>query len=220
MNTHSRQRHCKHDVTVARGSIERCVTCGAVLTNSENFAETVVKVLQSNTATFKVGDMVEVVGKIDKDWSDYLPVLDRYIGKVGKITFIHDHATSVAFGHAAWNFRPENLRHAKAETVQPTPTEQHRAIAQADDYQGIDGLTDEEIDREVNYQLGFAQRRVEILTGELAAMRLRAERAEHFVRIIAGLRTNNIGIGESEAGQLVRTAQATLQPITTKAGEP
>ena len=83
-----------------------------------------------------------------------------------------------------------------------------------DDYQGIDGLTDEEIDREVNYQIDFAQRRVEILTGELAAMRLRAERAEHFVRIIAGLRPGNIG--ESEAGQLVRTAQATLQPITTK----
>jgi len=83
-----------------------------------------------------------------------------------------------------------------------------------DDTEGIDGLTDEEIDREVNYQLGFAQRRVEILTGELAAMRLRAERAEHFVRIIAGLRPGNIG--ESEAGQLVRTAQATLQPITPK----
>ena len=138
----------------------------------------------------------------------------------------------------------------------------------SDDYEGIDGLTDEEIDREVNYQLGFAQRRAEILTGELAAMQARADavererdklriqcdslaladrisnkwaidafaytthlmerlaamearadRAEHFVRIIAGLRTNNIGIGESEAGQLVRTAQATLQPITPKAGE-
>ena len=49
---------------------------------------------------------------------------------------------------------------------------------------------------------------------ELAAMRLRAERAEHFVRIIAGLRPGHIG--ESEAGQLVRTAQATLQPITPK----
>ena len=35
-----------------------------------------------------------------------------------------------------------------------------------DDYQGIDGLTDEEIIREANYQLGFAQRRVEILTRE------------------------------------------------------
>jgi len=87
---------------------------------------------KADTATFKVGDMVEVVGKIDKDWSDYLPVLDRYIGKVGKITFIHDHATSVAFGHAAWNFLPANLRHAKAETSQPTPTEQLRAIAQAE----------------------------------------------------------------------------------------
>jgi len=85
-----------------------------------------------------------------------------------------------------------------------------------DNNQGIDGLTDEEIDREVNYQLGFAQRRVETLTRELAAMQARADRAEHFVRIIAGLRTNNIGIGESEAGQLVRTAQATLQPITPK----
>ena len=168
----------------------------------------------TDTATLKVDDMVEVVGKIDKDWSDYLPVLDRYIGKVGKITFLHDHATSVAFGHAAWNFLPANLRHAKAETVQPTPTEQLRAIAQADDTEGIDGLTDEEIDREVNYQIGFAQRRVETLAGELAAMRARADRAEHFVRIIAGLRPGHIG--ESEAGQLVRTAQATLQPITTK----
>ena len=132
-------------------------------------------------------------------------------------------------------------------------------------YEGIDGLTDEEIDREVNYQLGFAQRRVETLTRELAAMQARteavekerdklriqcdslaladrisnkwaidafaftthlkerlatvearADRAEHFVRIIAGLRTNNIGIGETEAGQLVRTAQATLQPLTPK----
>ena len=135
-----------------------------------------------------------------------------------------------------------------------------------DDYQGIDGLTDEEIDREVNYQLGFAQRRVEILTRKLTAMQAhteavekerdrlrlqcpslalaarisneslicafayttqlketlataeaRADRAEHFVRIIAGLRPGHIG--ESEAGQLVRTAQATLQPIA-KAGEP
>jgi len=42
----------------------------------------------------------------------------------------------------------------------------------------------------------------------------RADRAEHFVRIIAGLRPGNIG--ESETGQLVRTAQATLQPITEK----
>jgi len=132
-----------------------------------------------------------------------------------------------------------------------------------DDTEGIDGLTDEEIDREVNYQIGFAQRRVEILADELAAMQAhtdavekerdklriqcdslaladrisnkwaidafaytthlkerlaaveaRADRAEHFVRIIAGLRPGNIG--ESEAGQLVRTAQATLQPITTK----
>ena len=49
---------------------------------------------------------------------------------------------------------------------------------------------------------------------ELTVMRLRAERAEHFVRIIAGLRPGNIG--ETEAGQLVRTAQATLQPITPK----
>jgi len=132
-----------------------------------------------------------------------------------------------------------------------------------DDTEGIDGLTDEEIDREVNYQIGFAQRRVEILADELAAMQAhtdavekerdklriqcdslaladrisnkwaidafaytthlkerlaaveaRADRAEHFVRIIAGLRPGNIG--ESEAGQLVRTAQATLQPITPK----
>ena len=48
----------------------------------------------------------------------------------------------------------------------------------------------------------------------LAVMQARAERAEHFVRLIAGLRSGNIG--ESEAGQLVRTAKATLQPITTK----
>ena len=61
---------------------------------------------------------------------------------------------------------------------QPTPTEQLQAIAQADDNEGIDGLTDEEIIREANYQLGFAQRRVEILTDELAAMEERAERAE------------------------------------------
>ena len=175
-----------------------------------------------------------------------------------------------SLGNVAWGFPADNLRHAKAETVQPTPTEQLRNLTnkqkiavdalrtgssphvnpvgffereclatdfpaiiahvkaleaerdelranpsgESDDYEGIDGLTDEEIDREVNYQLGFAQRRVEILTDELAAMRLRADRAEHFVRIIAGLRPGNIG--ESEAGQLVRTAQATLQPITAK----
>ena len=50
-------------------------------------------------------------------------------------------------------------------------------------YEGIDGLTDEEIDREVNYQLGFSQRRVEILTGELAVMQARAERAEAIVAL-------------------------------------
>ena len=174
-----------------------------------------------------------------------------------------------SLGNVAWGFPAANLCHAKAETSQPTPTEQLRAIAQAetafntcgknqrmvihgqlvaaqanadfpailahvealqaerdelranpsgesDDNEGIDGLTDEEIDREVNYQLGFAQRRVETLTRELAAMQARADRAEHFVRIIAGLRPGHIG--ESEAGQFVRTAQATLQPIA-KAGE-
>ena len=163
---------------------------------------------------FKVGDRVEVVGKIDELWVNYTPALDEMTGRVGTITHINDYATSVDFGKGGWGFPASNLRHAKAETSQPTPTEQLRAIAQADDNEGIDGLTDEEIDREVNYQLGFAQRRVEILTRELAAMRLRADRAEHFVRIIAGLRTGNIG--ESEAGQLVRTAQATLQPITPK----
>ena len=71
MNTHSRQRHCKHDVTVARGSIERCVTCGAVLTNSENFAETVVKVLQSkeSNATPKLSPIDAKIAAIQAAWA-------------------------------------------------------------------------------------------------------------------------------------------------------
>ena len=85
-----------------------------------------------------------------------------------------------------------------------------------DDYEGIDGLTDEEIDREVNYQLGFAQRRVETLTGELAAMEARAERAEHFARVVTGLRGS---MSKSEVRLLVETAQITLLFPTEKAGE-
>ena len=182
MNTHSRQRHCKHKQMVIRYRIVRCVICGAVLTNSENFAETVVKVLQSknkgsdemtDTATFKVGDMVEVVGPFAKG-SD----LNVMVGLGGTIVGIDYRCVKVSLENGVWDFPARKLCHAKAETSQPTPTEQLRAIAQADDNEGIDGLTDEEIDREVNYQLGFAQRRVEILTGELAAMEERAERAE------------------------------------------
>jgi len=236
MNTHSRQRHCKHDVTVARGSIERCVTCGAVLTNSENFAETVVKVLQSKNKG-----------------SDEMTDTENF-----------------SLGYVAWGLPTSTLRHAKAETSQPTPTEQLRAIAQAetafnmcrkidrmrmhrelteeqynadfpaiiahvkaleaerdelranpsgesDDYQGIDGLTDEEIDREVNYQLDFAQRRVEILTGELAAMQARAETAEHFARAVSGL--PQASMTKTEVGQLIRSAQITLLFPSEKAGE-
>jgi len=37
-----------------------------------------------------------------------------------------------SLGNVAWGFPADNLRHAKAETSQPTPTEQLRAIAQAE----------------------------------------------------------------------------------------
>jgi len=143
-----------------------------------------------------------------------------------------------SLGNVAWGFPAASLHHAKAETSQPTPAEQLRAIAQADDYQGIDGLTDEEIDREVNYQLGFAQRRVEILTGELAAMRLRAEKAEAIVALAAAVErgfeacnrmknecqtdgwTGPKLLALEEARQVYMVATDALQAALPKAGEP
>jgi len=86
----------------------------------------------TDTATLKVGDMVKVVGPIDEDWECYVSDLDEMIGLVGTITYITDYSTGVDFGGERWNFPTSSLRHARAETSQPTPTEQLRAIAQAE----------------------------------------------------------------------------------------
>ena len=168
MNTHSRQRHCKHDVTVARGSIERCVTCGAVLTNSENFAETVVKVLQS------------------KNKGAEATLAERAKRKTDDI-----HARELA------------AMQAHTEAVEK---ERDKLRVQCD--------TLELANRFANKSSIDAFAYMSHLKERLATVEARADRAEHFVRIIAGLRPGHIG--EAEAGQLVRTAQATLQPITPK----
>ena len=75
MNTHSRQRHCKHKQMVIRDRIVRCVICGAVLTNSGIFAETVVKVLQSkeSNATPKLSPIDAKIAAIQAAWASENP---------------------------------------------------------------------------------------------------------------------------------------------------
>ena len=51
---------------------------------------------------------------------------------------------------------------------------------------------------------------------ELAAMQARAERAEHFARVVTGLRGS---MSKSEVSLLVETAQITLLFPTEKAGD-
>ena len=116
-----------------------------------------------------------------------------------------------SLGNVAWGFPADNLGHARAETSQPTPTEQLRAIAQAETAYNMCDKNQRMRRRDM---LNEAQSNADFpaILAHVEALEERAERAEHFVRIIAGLRPGHIG--ESEAGQLVRTAQATLQPIT------
>ena len=169
-----------------------------------------------------------------------------------------------SLGNVAWGFPAASLHHAKAETSQPTPIEQLRAIAQAETAFNTCGKMDRmvihgqlvaaqsnadfpailahveamEAEREVNYQLGFAQRRVEILTGELAAMRLRAEKAEAIVALAAAVErgfeacnrmknecqtdgwTGPKLLALEEARQVYMVATDALQAALPKAGEP
>ena len=65
----------------------------------------------------KIGDCVEVVGPLDKDWDCYVSDLDEMIGRSGKIIKIIDEAHMVSFGDERWNFRPENLIHVKTDSA-------------------------------------------------------------------------------------------------------
>ena len=164
---------------------------------------------------FKVGDRVEVVGKINKNWGSYVAELDEMVGRSGTITYINDYSTGVDFGNERWNFPTSTLRHAKAETSQPTPTEQLRAIAQAETAFN----TCSKIDRMVIHgQLVAAQSNADFpaILAHVEAMEERAERAEHFARVVSGLRGS---MSKSEVSLLVETAQITLLFPTEKAGE-
>jgi len=169
---------------------------------------------------FKVGDRVEVVGPIDEDWECYVSDLAEMIGRSGKITRIVYEAHMVSFGDEHWNFRPENLRHARADDIHArelAAMQAHTdAVERERDKLRIQCDSLELANRFSNKSSIDAFAYTTHLKERLSTVEARADRAEHFVRIIAGLRPGNIG--ESEAGQLVRTAQATLQPIT-KAGE-
>jgi len=63
----------------------------------------------------KLGDMLEVVGPLDKAWDLYHSELEPYVGQVGKVSYIYEDSVELGFGALRWAFLPENLRHAKAD---------------------------------------------------------------------------------------------------------